>query len=91
METLIMDPRRKGQPFYKGHFPYLKKCTCNTLTISEKDSLPTRDKMTVPKCPLLSGSIHCTCISLIKTVYMYMYTIHVPYTLPTLRHIPMVY
>ncbi len=59
VEPIIKDPPRKGQPLYKGHFPDLQMCTCNTLfNFRKEDSLPTctRDKMMVPKCPLLIGS-----------------------------------
>ena len=35
VEHLLKDPPRKGQPLYKGHFPYLRK----------EDSFHTRDKI----------------------------------------------
>ena len=63
MEPLLKDPPRKGQPRYKGHFPYLQHAVyfymdrLNTLSTSEKRTASLHGtKQLAPKCPFIVSS-----------------------------------
>ncbi len=64
----VLDPLRKGQPLYKGHF---QKCTCNTHSTSAKRTaslVHTRNKMT----SLIVSFTQRKCINTVyNNVYQY--------------------